>query len=288
MNKSQIAALALVAAVSLAGCASGSPSGSSNTSSGEASETTSQQGSASETKTETVTIKQSPDKYTWYMKNYVGMNASGIGYTSLGGQRMDRYGAGYIKIVFVTPDGTHLDFSEDAEQLKQYKVSAQSYEPNTEIKYEFETDSEGKEYDSLVSFQNIEEIVLSVDKVGEDGNSTDNTFIEPAPDRYTTYVRDYVGRNLADCGYVSLGGKLTDAYNGGYVTFNLIADDGSAVDLDDEASIAGYVVVQQDVQPNTTITFVYETDSSGKEYSNLVNSQSLETISLYLSPVSAS
>ena len=38
---------------------------------------------------ESITIKNSPDKYTWYIKNYVGKNCASIGYTSMGGDRMD-------------------------------------------------------------------------------------------------------------------------------------------------------------------------------------------------------
>ena len=37
----------------------------------------------------TVTIKTSPDKYTWYIKDYVGKNVASFGYTSMGGHRMD-------------------------------------------------------------------------------------------------------------------------------------------------------------------------------------------------------
>lgn len=36
-----------------------------------------------------ITIKTSPDKYTWYIKNYVGKNCASFGYTSLSGNRMD-------------------------------------------------------------------------------------------------------------------------------------------------------------------------------------------------------
>ena len=46
--------------------------------------------------TPAITIKESPDKYTWYIKNYVGKNCASIGYTSMGGDRMDSYGGGYI------------------------------------------------------------------------------------------------------------------------------------------------------------------------------------------------
>ena len=38
--------------------------------------------------------------------------------------------------------------------------------PNTELKYVFDTDEDGNEYENLVQSQNIEEIVLCVKKVG--------------------------------------------------------------------------------------------------------------------------
>ena len=92
-----------------------------------------------------VTIKNSPDKYTWYIKNYVGKNCASFGYTSMGGDRMDHYGAGYIELVLITPDGTYIDIETD-DDLKQYVVTAQSYAPNTELKYVFDTDEDGNEY----------------------------------------------------------------------------------------------------------------------------------------------
>ena len=80
---------------------------------------------------ESITIKDSPDKYTWYIKNYVGKNCASIGYTSMSGDRMDHYGAGYIELVMVTPDGAYIDIETD-DNLKQYVVTAQSYAPDTE------------------------------------------------------------------------------------------------------------------------------------------------------------
>ena len=35
---------------------------------------------------EEVEVKQSPDKYTWYIKDYVGKNVAAFGYTSMGGK----------------------------------------------------------------------------------------------------------------------------------------------------------------------------------------------------------
>ncbi len=46
-----------------------------------------------------------------------------IGYTSLGGDRLERYGAGVLEFVFVTEDGTYLDFTDES-LLRQYEVVA--------------------------------------------------------------------------------------------------------------------------------------------------------------------
>ena len=58
-------AVAFAAAVALAGCSDGA--GSAAGSAGDAGAP-----SASQQAAEAVQIKQSPDKYTWYVKNYVG------------------------------------------------------------------------------------------------------------------------------------------------------------------------------------------------------------------------
>lgn len=228
---------------------------------------------------ESVTINASPDKYTWYVKSYVGMNAASVGYEALDGFRHDAYGAGNLKVIYVDGDGTYIDPGNE-EQLKEYVVTGQSIEPNTEIKYTFEVDSEGEEYDNLVNFQTIEEIVLSVSKVDEGGGAPELTAIQASPDKHTHYVRDYVGRNLAECGYLSLSGNLTDAYGHGYVFFDIAADDGSFIDPADEAALAGYMVTSQSVEPNTAIELTYSTDSNGNEYSNLVSEQSIRSITL--------
>lgn len=41
-----------------------------------------------------------------------------------------------------------------------------------------------------------------------------------------------------------------------------------------------YVVTAQDVKPNTELKLVYSTDENGKEYDNLIESQSVSTIYL--------
>ena len=232
-----------------------------------------------------VTIKNSPDKYTWYIKNYVGKNCAAFGYTSLGGDRMDSYGAGYIELDFVTPDGAFIDIHTD-DDLKQYVVTGQSYAPNTELKYVFDTGTDGSESDSFVLTQNIEQIVLCVKKIGSSKKTTLGlTEITPSPDKYTWYIRDYTGRNLANCGYLSLGGDRMDQYGGGHIQFIIVADDGTYIDPQDTELLKNYVITGQSVAPNTELKFVFSTDSSGNEYDNIVQSQNIEEIELMVKPI---
>lgn len=231
------------------------------------------------------TINASPDKYTWYIQDYVGRNAAGFGYTSLGGDRMDHYGAGYLELIFLTEDGAWIDIS-DEEQLKQYVVTGQNIEPNTELKLTFEKDSDGEEYSNLVDHQSIESIDLTVRRI--DGTmlgepvTTDLVPINPSPDKYTWYIRNYVGKNVASCGYTSLGGNRMDEYGAGYIRLNLIADDGAYIDPEDKEQLRQYVVAGQDIAPNTEMKFVFLKDSDGEEYSNLIDTQSFEAITLYV------
>ena len=109
-------------------------------------------------------LKASPDKYTQYVGKYVGMNAASVGYTSLGGDRLIEIGSGHLQITYVTADGTYVG-PDDEESLKNYVITAQSIEPNTEVKLTFEKDSDGEEYDNLVDHQSYEKIDLAVKKV---------------------------------------------------------------------------------------------------------------------------
>lgn len=234
---------------------------------------------------DSIAIKPSPDKYTWYVKNYVGKNCASFGYTSLGGDRMDHYGAGYIELVFITPDGSYIDIETD-DDLKRYVVTSQSLSPNTELKYTFQKDSDGNEYDSLVSTQSYEEIVLCVKKVGSKEETTlGMTEIQGSTDKYTYYVRDYTGRNLASCGYLSMSGKRMDQYGAGYIKFVIVATDGSFVDPKDDEQLKNYVIIGQNIMPNTELKFEFMTDSEGNEYESLVNSQNIEEIELTVKPI---
>jgi len=231
-----------------------------------------------------VDIKQSPDKYTWYIKDYVGKNAAAFGYTSMGGDRMDHYGEGYLKLILVNEDGTYIDISNE-DDLKNYVVTAQNLAPNTELKYTFMEDESGEEYGSLISYQNIEEIVLAVKEVRSKESSIKLTEIKVSPDQYTWYIRDYVGRNLSFCGYASMGGQYRDAYGASTVVFVIITEDGSYIEPDDKEALKKYVVTEQSVSPNTELKLEFLADENGKVYNSLVESQNIEEIELYVSLV---
>ena len=231
-----------------------------------------------------VEIKASPDKYTWYIKNYVGKNAASVGYTSMGGDRMDSYGSGYIELILLTPNGEYVNIHNE-DDLKNWRIIGQSLEPNTEIKYTFDADSEGKEYDNLLATQNIEEIVLAVAPVGGSVDAPVMTAINTTADRYTLYIRDYVGRNLTQCGYTSMGGNRMDAYGAAYVQLTMVSTNGDFVDIGDEESMKNWVVVAQNILPHTELKLTYDVDSDGNEYDNLVVHQNVEEILLAVAPV---
>lgn len=237
-----------------------------------------------------VKIKSSDDPHIQYVKNYVGMNARQVGYTALDEMRHDRYGDGTLKIVFVTPDGSHIDLGSDENDwddsdLQDWKVVSQNLKPNTEFTYTFTSDSDGEDSDdedtSFVSTQTVDEIVLSLAKVGSTTNkSADLTKINPATDKYTYFIKDYVGRNLADCGYLSLANTFNDSYGPTYIKFDIVSEDGAYIDPTDSSALASYVVVSQNVAPNSEIKLVYSTDSNGEESSNLVSSKSIDSVAL--------
>lgn len=108
-------------------------------------------------------IKESPDKYTWYIKNYVGRNCATIGsYSEIFGYIIEQYGKGYIHIIMITEDGSFV--TEDT--ISDYVVIEQSVAPNTELKYVFgpHIDPDGVEHE-IIQSQNIEEMEVLVRRV---------------------------------------------------------------------------------------------------------------------------
>lgn len=112
-----------------------------------------------------VTNKCKANKYTVCVKNYVGLNAANVGEEGISGDRREMFShaGGYIYFAFKTEDGSFVD-TKNEEELKQYVVIAQDYEPNTEIKLTFKKLDDGTE-SRIVESQSIEEITLTVKKI---------------------------------------------------------------------------------------------------------------------------
>lgn len=225
------------------------------------------------------TLKTSSDKHIAYVNNYVGMNCANVGYTSLNGDRRDQLGATTVLLEFVTSDGSYVG-PDDEEDLQNYVVTAQNVAPNTEVHLTFDTQSDGTEYDNLVSYADLDEIDLAVKKVGESGNGPSLTEITQSPDKHTAYIRNYVGKNLAIVGYESLAGDYRDSYGAGTVELKCVSEDGSYIDYSDQDVLKQYVITGQNIAPNTELTYVFSKKSDGTEYDNLVSSQSIEFITL--------
>lgn len=223
----------------------------------------------------------SQDNYTWYIKNYVGKNAASFGHTNYEGCRVDDYESGEVKLILLSPSGEYVDI-QDKEELKNWYVVAQNQSPNTEIRYTYMQDENGKEYKGLVNYQSIDEIVLAVAPVGSEGEVPQVTTIQPSTDAYTFYVRDYVGRNLSQCGFTSFSGERVDEYGHAQVVLTLVADNGVYIDAEEEESLRNYVVTGQSISANTKLTMTFLTDEEGKEYVGIVDDLSIEQIDLFV------
>ncbi len=231
-----------------------------------------------------VEINISPDKYTWYMKDYYGKNLASFGYTAMGGFRADHYGDGYMHFAFLTPNGEYVDI-QDQDDMSKWRVVGQSIAPNTEIKYIYGSEMDGTESESWVQYQTIDELVLALAPVGKSAEAPVLTPILSSPGPHTEYVRDYVGRNLSQCGYVSMGGNLTQQYGTAYIRLIVNTSDGSLVDPQDKESLKNFVVVRQSVAPNSEIKLSFEKGSSGQELLDAVHDQNIEEIDLYVVPL---
>ena len=119
-------------------------------------------------------------------------------------------------------------------------------------------------------------------------DSQEETFavIKESPDKYTWYIKNYVGRNCASFGKTySSSGYRYDEYGWADIKFVFIAEDGSYVDAKDEESLKNYVVTAQSIAPNTELKLVFQKNSKGEEYDNLVEKQNIEEIELHVKRV---
>ena len=86
-------------------------------------------------------------------------------------------------------------------------------------------------------------------------------------DKYTRYLRNYVGMNLANVGKESTNssGHIYADFGPGTISFDVQTDDGEFVDVSSMEVRKGYYVVSQDPAPDTEVKFTYEVGSDGKE-----------------------
>lgn len=206
-------------------------------------------------------INPSDDNEHYYIRDYVGLNLHDIGFTNLFKDRVDVYGESILKFIINTEDNTKIFIEEenDEELLKDYVVVSQNIEPNSLMQVTYNVDENGKK-ESIPSFSSYQEIVLNVAKIGSD-NSNENIVIKPSIDNTIHYVRNYVGRNLADCGYTNAYGECADEYGNGYIKLSLVCEDGKNIELDeDETYTRNYVVVAQNISPNTELRYTLSKD----------------------------
>lgn len=112
------------------------------------------------------TVAPTFDRHVYRIRDYVGRNAASFG-TTTGDNRIDEYGVGELRLSFTSDDGTYVD-AGDINELQKYIVTAQDIAPNTELKFEYETDGHGNEYNNLLRNQNYETINLTVRRLDEE------------------------------------------------------------------------------------------------------------------------
>lgn len=161
-------------------------------------------------------------------------------------------------------------------------VSNNQRQAKEQTKKETTTESSKKE-ETPASSSKVEQPASLA--VTEEKKTYDNFSLKPSPDKYTFYIQDYVGKNVRSIGYISLGGDCRDRYGDATVLLNLVADDGSYIDVQDETILQQYMVTGQNVAPNSEMKLTYDVDSNGKEYSNLIDTQTYDAITLTVKPV---
>ena len=114
-----------------------------------------------------IQTKSPTDKYTYYIKDYVGRNASDTCEWRLDESCKDDYGDGALQIVFITSDGQKIDETN----ISYYKVTSQNIEPNTEIKISYSDSEESR----LFAQTNPSEITLHVEVIDANKKVTRHT-----------------------------------------------------------------------------------------------------------------
>lgn len=222
-------------------------------------------------KHEPVTVK-APTGNKAYLKDYVGKNLSTVGYYSLGGDFRDEYGKINIELKLVDVNGNYIN-PEKEEELKKYYIVGQDAKPNTEIVK--------RKVSDISERLSLEKVTIYCEKMNEyDGREVDVKQAKTSPNITTYPIRNYVGDNLYDAGYHSLGGDYLDEYGQGTLKLVINSTDGKNIDISKKGQLQKYQVVKQDVQFNTMLK--YSVDSKNK---SIVNTQNVEGIVLTVSPL---
>lgn len=233
--------------------------------------------SESPTITEDIETNESEGIYTYQVKDYSGKNLASIGEV-YNDRLFDEYGAGKVHVAIVTKDGMIVP-ETDSESKKNYVVVDQNIAPGTNITVVLDRDSSGEPYSNLVDYQSYDEIILYVSPVGDSSYEPEHITVDPTLDRHLYHIRDYVGRNAATIGEFN-NEKRTDEYGEASIKLVFTTKDGSYVDVENLNDLKKYIVVDQDVAPNSELKIQYDKDSEGYEYDNLIENLNIEEINL--------
>ena len=229
-------------------------------------------------------IEDNEGIHSYEIRNYIGKNVGAIG-KMYGKQLVDEYGDAEVNIVFFTEDGM-LVLPDDDETKKNYVVVGQNINSGSKITVVNQRDSSGEIYDNLVDFQSVDEIILYIAPL----NTTFEpvvTEIKPTLDRHKYHIKDYVGRNAASFGKC-YGSDRVDSYNEAELKLVFSSEDGSYIDSSDLNVLKNYIIVSQDIAPNTELLLEYSKDSNGEEYDNLIDNQNYEEITFVVKELDSS
>lgn len=208
------------------------------------------------------TVKVSDDAHITYMKDYVGTNLANVAYLAPSGMMRIQYVASNmmanIEVLASTPDGKPIE--ED--DMKNYYIVAQSIEPNSVISTSYSLD-DGEETKN-VGHMTPSAIRFNVLPVGTEPTDEDLeiTKINVSEDTNAEYIRDYRGLNLGMIGEsYGFDNGVREDYSGATVMVIPNSSDGSYIDLSDEENLKNYVVIGQDVAPNSKMSVTYDEDN---------------------------
>ena len=132
----------------------------------------------------------------------------------------------------------------------------------------------------MLAYQSYEEIILQVEQIEDSHNDIISfTPIKPTSDINTYYIRDYIGRNAASFGDISGGGRV-DRYGDARVKFIYTSDDGRYIDPGDLSLLREYIIVGQDISPNTELKLEYDNYKDGSTTFRILRNQSFDEINL--------